>query len=367
MPEQLSLVNTTSNIKYCQYIDLKKYPNDNKIMDKYKNILFINYGGIGDEILFLPAIKSIKEEYKSATITLALEARSKSIVNLTDMINNVIPVDIKAKGLSKYFNVLKFICKARRQKFDCVISSGKSPFVAVILFLTGIKERIGYCSKTDFLLTKKVQLNENQYAAKMYHSLVEPVVSHEFQNPSIEVKTDFNLDENLKKGEYIAIHPGVSKMSVKKNILKCPNLTFWVNLINGLLQKNKQVVLLGGRDDEELINQILQNENISKHNNFVNYFNKTKNIMEMAFVMKNSKNVICVDSAPFHVAVAVNSNVIGIFASTNEKKLAPNSNNVTIVTNEIPCRPCLWHERSENCKESKCLDIDFNKILDKII
>ena len=144
-------------------------------MKEYKNILFINYGGIGDEILFLPTIDTMKKDYPSAKITLALEARSKSIKNLTDKINDVICVDIKAKGLKKYFNVLNFIINTWTKKFDCVISSGKSPLVAIILFLTGIKERIGYNSKTDFLLTKKVELNENQYAAKMYHDLVKPI------------------------------------------------------------------------------------------------------------------------------------------------------------------------------------------------
>ena len=30
---------------------------------KFKNALFINYGGIGDEILFLPAIEGFKKQY----------------------------------------------------------------------------------------------------------------------------------------------------------------------------------------------------------------------------------------------------------------------------------------------------------------
>ena len=52
-------------------------------MKEYKNILFINYGGIGDEILFLPTIDTMKKDYPSAKITLALESLSKSIKNLS--------------------------------------------------------------------------------------------------------------------------------------------------------------------------------------------------------------------------------------------------------------------------------------------
>ena len=334
-------------------------------MKNYKNILFINYGGIGDEILFLPVIETAKKAFKDAKITLALEPRSKSIKNLSNNINEIVCVDIKAKGILKYLNILKFIFQSWFKNYDCVISSGKSPFVAIILFLTGIKERIGYNSKTDFLLTKKADLIENQYAGKMYHNLIETITNIEYENPKIEVPDEIKL-ENEFNFEYIAIHPGVSKMSVVKNIFKCPDENFWKNLIIGLLNKNKKIVLLGTKDDESLINKLLSDENISKNENFINYFNKTKSLMEMALIMKKAKKVICVDSAPLHVAISVNANTIAIFGPTNEEKLVPKKDNVEIITNKVTCRPCLWHKRNCNCTTSECLNIDYKEILDKI-
>ena len=335
-------------------------------MNNYKNILLINYGGIGDEILFLPTITSIKEQYPNAKITLALEPRSKSITNLTTLIDEIICVDIKAKGIKKYLNILKFIFDARKKHFDCIISSGKSPFVAIILFLINAKEKIGYNSKTGFLLTKKVELNDNQYAAKMYHDLAKPIVEVEYKDPKIDIIGDFELKDNLEKNQYICIHPGVSKMSISKNILKCPKLPFWNGLIEGLLNKNKTIVLLGTNDDKDLINEILKNENIRNHSNFKNYFNKTKSIMEMAFLMKNAQYVICVDSAPLHVAVCTNANTFAIFGPTNEKKLVPQRDNLKVISNNTNCRPCLWHKRMNNCENSDCLNIDYKLILDKI-
>ncbi len=329
-------------------------------MKNYKNVLFINYGGIGDEILFLPTIKAFKDKYPNSKITLALEDRSKSIKNLTKLIDETISVDIKAAGFKKYFNVLKFIISLWSKKFDCVISSGKSPLVAVILFLSGIKERVGYCSKTDFLLTKKALLNENQYAGRMYHDLLKPLEIEDYQNPKIIPDADFEIHD------FIAIHPGVSKMSILKNILKCPDKNFWIKLIKGLLKKDKKVLLLGTNDDKDLIDEILKEEEITNNPNFINYFNRTKNIMEMASIMKNATNVICVDSAPLHVAVAVGANVIAIFGPTNDKKLVPEAKNITLITNEISCRPCLWHKRNCNCSTSECLNIDYNLVLDKI-
>ena len=333
-------------------------------MKNYKNILLINYGGIGDEILFLPVISSIKKQYPNSKITLALEARSKAIKDLTKDIDELIFVDIKTNGIKKYLNLLKFIFQTWFKNFDCVISSGKSPFVAIILFLTFIRERIGYNSKTDFLLTKKVKLNENQYAGKMYHDLVKNIVNCDYKDPEIIIE-DFSTQE-LEDIEYICIHPGVSKMSISKNILKCPKLSFWNELIEKLLDKNQKIVLLGTKDDKDLIEEILKNEKIKNNPNFINFYNKTKNIMHMASIMKKSKAVICVDSAPLHVAVATDVKTYAIFGPTNEVKLVPNKENITIIHNNIECRPCLWHKRNQNCENSNCLNITPSLIIDKI-
>lgn len=334
-------------------------------MKDYKNILLINFGGIGDEILFLSAISSIKKQYKNSKITLTLEPRSKSIKNLTNDIDEIICLDIKAKGIKKYLNILKFITSVWFKNFDCVISSGKSPFISIILFLTGIKERIGYNSKTDFLLTKKVKLNEKQYAAKMYHDLVKPVVEVEYELPYLKLDNNYKIPDEIK-GEYICIHPGVSKMSISKNIFKCPKLSFWIGLIKGLLNKNKKIVLLGTNDDKDLIEKILKDEEIKNNPNFVNFFNKTKDIKEMAYLMKNSACTICVDSAPLHVAVCAKAKIFAIFGPTNESKLVPQGENIKVIKNNISCRPCLWDKRMCNCSESKCLDIDYNLILNEI-
>ena len=70
--------------------------------DDFKNALFINYGGLGDEILFLPCLEEFKKSYPNCKITLALEGRAKGIKQLTGLIDNIIEVDIKAKGIKKY-------------------------------------------------------------------------------------------------------------------------------------------------------------------------------------------------------------------------------------------------------------------------
>ena len=179
-------------------------------MSEVKKILLVNFGGIGDEILFLPVIKSVKAKYPNAEITLCLEPRSKSIVDLCPDINHVILADIKSKN--KYLELLKFYFKALCGGFDLVVSSGSNKMIPVLLFFMGIKIRIGYdCGGfTTKLLTKAIKLNNQQFAGKMYHSLVAELTGDEYQNPSVKI----DYSDTCK--DMILIHPGVSKMSIDR-------------------------------------------------------------------------------------------------------------------------------------------------------
>ena len=103
-------------------------------MKEPKKILAINFGGIGDEILFLPTLASLKKEYPNTKITLALEPRSKSIKDLSNLVDDVICIDIKGKH--KYFELAKLIIKAHLNKFDMVFSSGANQLIPILLFLT---------------------------------------------------------------------------------------------------------------------------------------------------------------------------------------------------------------------------------------
>lgn len=333
--------------------------------ENFKRALFINYGGLGDEILFLPCLKSFKEKYKDCKITLCLESRAKGIKQLTSLIDEVIEVEIKAAGLKKYFNILGLIKKAREGKFDVVISSGKSPFVALILYLTGIKRRSGYFSKTAFLLTDGVELNENQYAGNMYHDLILPYLEDDEIEDRIKLPVVEAGNFEIEEG-FVALHPGVSLMSINKGIFKCPEVAFWHEVIKGTLNKGKKLVLLGGPDDKEIVEKIVSDKEIAENPNFINMFGKTKNLKDLASIIAKSRKFICADSAPLHIAIGLNKEVITVFGPTNENKLVPQIENVKVVTNDVECRPCLWHKRMVNCEASDCLKIDPCKVIDLV-
>lgn len=321
-----------------------------------KKILAINFGGIGDEILFLPALSSLKKEYPEAKITLALEPRSKSVKDLSNLVDDVMCIDVKGKH--KYLALLKLIFKARLGKFDMVFSSGGNQLIPILLFLTGITYRYGYNSGalSQVLLTKAVKLNQNQYASAMYHELVTPVTEHKTEFPEIDA------GEIEKEPNSVLIHPGVSKMSVIKNMVKTWSPEIWAELVKKVLETGKKVYLIGGPDDKECIEKII--EIIGTPENFENLYGTTKNIMDLARLTKRAEVLICSDSAPMHIGVGVGTKTLALFGPTDEKKLIPSKNEKYIsIKNNCDCRPCLWDKRQTTCEELTCLKIDLDEVI----
>ncbi len=324
-------------------------------MKKPKKILMINFGGIGDEILFLPAISSLKKEYPNAKITLVLEPRSKSVKNLTNLIDDVICVDIKGKH--KYWELIKFLFKAGFGKFDMVFSSGANNLIPLLLFLTGITYRYGFESGTlsRILLTKAVKLNKNQYASFMYHELVTPVTDYKTDYPEIDA------GEVEKEPNSVLIHPGVSKMSVVRHMIKTWTPEIWAELVQKVLATGKKVYLIGGPDDKECIEKIT--EIVGDTPNFTNLYGTTKNIMDLARLTKKAEVLICSDSAPMHIGVGVGTKTLALFGPTDEKKLIPNNEKYIAIKNNCDCRPCLWDKRQTTCEELKCLKINLDEVV----
>lgn len=333
-----------------------------------KKIALMNFGGIGDEILFLPTIKSVKQTYPNSEITLIVEPRSKSIKDLTSMINTIIECDIKSKF--KILEVLKLILKLRKDKFDIIISSGASPLISVILFLSGIKKRYGYDTGalSRLLLTKAIKLNKRQYAGNMYHDLALGICDLPAELPEIEVDDTYHtnpLTESIEiptDKKIILIHPGSSKLSKEKNIIK--SYANWAELIKKLQDTDEYTILLvGGPDDKEVIEEIVKHVD---EKNFINMFGKTKNIKQLVKLMKKADLSICIDSAPMHIAVGLKKKLIGIFGPTDEKKLLPENKLFTPITNVVRCRPCLWDKRNESCENTNCLKIPVDKVFNAI-
>ena len=208
----------------------------------------------------------------------------------------------------------------------------------------------------------------------MYHDLAKalsPEAIAEF--PEINVSDEIiekqkatirNTDKKV-----VVIHPGVSQLSIQKNILKFWNVKNWTELIKKLLDSGKyKVILTGGPDDQEVSFALNQELGNIPQENFLDLTNKTANIIELAAIIKLADLIVCVDSAPMHIGVGVKTPTIALFGPTDEYKLFPMNDPkyIAITAENSECRPCLWDKRKVSCENPACLDIPVEKVFEKI-
>ncbi|MDP3509295.1 MAG: glycosyltransferase family 9 protein [Candidatus Melainabacteria bacterium] len=352
-------------------------------MSSPAKVLAINFGGIGDEVLFLPTLERIKELAPDCELTLLLEPRSKSVAEVTNLIDKIITFDIKKKPLTPV-DLIRLTMLLRTGGYDMVISSGSSPMVAMLLFLSGIKLRVGYDagSPVKSLLTHPVKLLREQYAADMYHDLTKGManylrrkananasirdVDHTYQVPKITLKPDSLaamkafLEEGLKASvtaddtkqvdasqvdtrpvKTILIHPGTSQMAVSKGIIKHWSSENWLAFIR-LLQNQKdqpfqtRVILCGGPDDKEVVaelERLLQKDiaDGAAAAPYISAVGKTKGLADLAALTSLCDVLVCVDSAPMHIGVGLNKNLVALFGPTDPKLLIPNQKNFKVL------------------------------------
>lgn len=326
-----------------------------------RRIMLINFGGIGDEILFFPVIETLRYQYPNARLSILVEPRCRNLLEHHYFVDKVYTFDIKHRKSPG--DLMELMTLLRAESPELLISSGSSSMVAPLLFLSGAPYRVGYdVGKFRFLLTHRAPLNQDQYAAQMYYDLLKPLgLSQHSVQPRMELPNMANLwarrwlkTQGLSKSEpYVLIHPGVSLMSKEKKLIKSWERARWESLIRRLLAEKTHVVLAGGPDDAEEIDFLRQRLDDPKLHLA---YGQTRDLYQLGGLIRHAAVTVCVDSAPMHLAVALNAPLVAIFGPTDERKLLPDAEPFQALTHPVSCRPCLWATRQTTCDALSCLE-----------
>lgn len=323
-----------------------------------QRLLVVNFGGIGDEILFFPTIQSLREAYPQAAITALVEPRCEGIMKFNPAIDEVVTFDAKHKPTKRDF--AKLVLKLRAKQFDLVITAGSSWMMTFLALCVGAKYRVGYATnKLSRLLTVAVPLNKQQYAAHMYHDLVgflgkSPRPPQMTVNPADRdwAKAFYAEHDRTEERPVVIFHPGVSKLSIEKNIIKGWAPERWVELGRRLAAEGLHVVLAGGPDDEDIIRLIKETGDFP----VTEAYGKTKSLGQLAALIEQADVLVSVDSAPMHVGVGVSTPTVAIFGPTDPAKLLPPGTvHLPVAVEGLACRPCLWDHRNTSCDTLECL------------
>jgi len=309
----------------------------------YKNILIIQTAFLGDVILTLPLLQKLKEKFPDASIDFLCIPETSELVKNNPYINEIISYDKKNSGLFGFISLIKNL---RSKNYDLLISPHRSFRSSLISFLSSSEKTVSFeKSSLSFLYNEKVNYQNDIHEIKRNLSLISAfgITSDEIIKPELFVsvqdrrKIDSLFYEYRVKPEekFVTIAPG-SVWFTKK----FPEEKF-AKLCDLLFNVNTKIFLIGGKKDKPASDFI---QNNSKNRNIINVTGNLS-IMESAELIKRSKVLVTNDSAPLHIANAVETDVIAIFGATVPAfGFYPiGENDVIVETNGLSCRPCGIH------------------------
>ncbi len=287
-------------------------------------ILALVPGGIGDQILFFPTLDGLKRLYPDAQIDVVVEPRSRDAYRVSKSVRDTIPFDFKARNsLADFGNLLGTI---RDREYNIAITLGQRWSVGFLLWLTGIPTRVGYASKNDSFLTNTVPLKKEQYAACMYHDLLraigvtEPCPEIAVSVPAKDLDWADGECKRLGVSSYVLLHGGSSTLAKQKGIDKIYPVESWNGIIRDFQRKQPDlpIVVVQGPDDDEFVAALVQANPQVK-------VTSPEDLGKLTAMIAGANLMLCTDSGPMHLAVAVQTYTLALFGPTDPQKLLPNN------------------------------------------
>ena len=329
-----------------------------------KKFLIIQTASIGDVILSTALAEKLHASYPDAVIDFLVKKGMEALFKGHPFVKNVLVWD---KKKDKYLNLIRLLSKIRHTHYDAVINVQRFITTGFLSGLSGASIRAGFDKNPlSFLFTIKIKhvigqesdgLHETQRNQKLIASLTDGEAYRPVLYPE---ERDFAATLSYKAIPYVCIAP-----ASLWNTKQFP-VDRWVELIRKIPDRIA-VYLLGSPSDAPLCNYI---KTESEKDNVFDLSGKLS-LLESGALIRDAKMNYVNDSAPLHIASAMNAPVTAVYCSTIPGfGFGPLSDNSTIIQTELDlsCRPCGIHGYNEcPLKHFKCAQtIVINSLLNTL-
>ncbi|MFZ5801106.1 MAG: lipopolysaccharide heptosyltransferase II [Candidatus Omnitrophota bacterium] len=324
---------------------------DNKDL---KRILVVNVNWLGDVLFSTPAFKALKSAYPQSYLAGMVVPRVKEVLEDNPYIDELIIFDEEGAHKS-LFGKISLIRKLRQRKFDTAFLLHRSFTRALLVFLAGIPNRIGYYTrKRGFLLTKAVypdtaEIHRMDYYLKVVESAGVKIVDRHYQ--FFLQDDDRRFIERLLKEKglaadepFVVLNPGGNW-----DLKRWPPENF--RLLAGRLipETGFKIVISGAAGDIALAKEISGGV-AGKATVLVG----ETNLKQLGALFERAKVVVSADSGPAHLACAVGAPALILFGPTAKTVTGPRGKNQCVIIQKsiAGCRvPCYQLD----CPDNRCM------------
>jgi len=279
-----------------------------------KKILIVRLWAIGESILILPMIHTLKKKYPKVKIDILVRNQPyKNIFFKNKDINKLIYW--KPSNLLKYF-----------KKYDLAIDTEPYLNISAISSFFTAKKTIGYSHGIRSLLyNTKIKYNDKQPVPLTYMDILKPFNIKNTPKKLIKLnypkkakeKVNLILKKNeIKKSSFIigffvgASENDISRRWSTKNFAALGNI---------LIKKYNAKIILFGLNSEKKLNKEIKKQ---IKNNIIDMSGKTS-LFETIALIEKCKLFISNDSGPMHIAAAQGVKTIGLFGPNLPIRFGP--------------------------------------------
>ncbi len=326
-----------------------------------KKILIVNVNWIGDVIFSTPFIKTVRQNYPGSFIACLMHPRCVDVLKDNPRIDEIIVYD--EEGIHKSLaGKLRLIAALKKKRFDIAFILHRSFTKALVTFLAGVKERVGYpTKKRGIFLTKTAEIPDEEVHKVEYFLNIARAYGMDARGVSYEF---FIGDSDRKKINQFLNENGISGKD--KLIVLCPGGNWdpkrWLKenfaaLADLFIERlGAKVVISGANKDMGLaqdIKKMMKNEPVIS-------CGKT-DLKGLGALLERANLVIANDTGPMHLAAAMKTKVIALFGPTSPKLTGPyGEGNYRVIWKNDGCDPSTGSgshpEALEGC-DVPCYDV----------
>lgn len=310
-----------------------------------RRILIRSTNWIGDAVMTTPAVRSIRQCFPEAEITLLALPWVADVFRASPRVDRILPYERNGRhaGLRG-----KFVLAAelKRERFDAAILLQNAFEAAFITLLAGIPVRAGYTSDgRGLLLTHGVKRTAEIKVVHQVHYYQEMVrgLGCESGPDDLELvvppegdawAADFLGAEIPAGGKIIGLNPGASYGPAKR----WPADKF--SALAARLQEFSDIVLLvfGTDADRPAATEVIS---ACGDRCRVRDLTGRTSLAQAMGLISRCHAFVTNDSGLMHVAAALDTPTVAIFGSTNPVTTGPFSSRATVVRTDLACSPCL--------------------------
>ncbi len=284
-------------------------------------ILLIKFRNIGDVLLSTPLIENLTEIYDHPQIDFAINAECKDMLSLNPNINRLIVYNrrIKTNLITKIKLELDYIKSIRKTNYDIIINLTEGDRGILTSLFSKSKLKLGFKPRNGILkyinvfdkhgddYSKVHTIDKDlQFITLLEKSIVSKHVSIYWDQDDIEIVDQ--LLEKFNVNSFIQIHP------VSRWMFKCWEDERMAKVIDYLQDnKGKRIIITASPDkiEQNRVHEIIR---LCKSQP-INFMGQLS-LRQLAYLSSRSEFYFGIDSAPMHMAAAVNTPVFALMGGS---------------------------------------------------